>query len=575
METAAAPSSPDATSRPQPAAVGVARNGARPFAHLDVPLAPQYRRVMAVFMAAKQRFVVHLRPEDVAEALHRDGHWQPLSPDQVDEALHSLEGWGNLRADPDTGRVTTVEDFYRARYLYQLSREGEAAERALALYEAELGRRGELQAVALEDIRIRLRALHDLPGNPDPAVVHSLLLELIGRLDSLAANASAFMSSLQRTLDMQEIDEEAFLAYKDRLINYLERFVSELVVKAFDIEGMLRRLESAGTSRVDALLRLAAEREAADVAPGEDLQASGPGAAAAAGQENAEAVARKLAEWRVRWSGLASWFVTADRQHPSQAELLRSRTRQAIPDLLATVSMLQERRTGRSDRSADFRALARWFAETAADADAHRLWRAAFGLTPSRHLTVEVTAEQPDVPASTSWLDAPQTEIAPRLRQTGRYSRRGYQKRVADRSAERQHLARQAAAEREQTDAARRRLATGRPTLLSELGPLDNDEFALFLRLLGDGLAAGPAGPDGTIRTRTTDGTVEIVLRPLPGAGIAEIRTADGVLRGPDHEIIITDCVDGPAAEQGDAGPAGARMPAEPVGAAAGLGQEL
>ncbi len=557
METAAAPSSPDATSRSQQGPVGEARHGARPFAHLDVPLTPLYRRVMTVFMAAKQRFVVHLRPEDVAEALRRDGHWEPLSPDQVDEALHSLEGWGNLRADPDTGRVTTVEDFYRARYLYQLSREGEAAERALALYEAELGRRGELQAVALEDIRIRLRALHDLPDNPDPAVVHSLLLELIGRLDSLAANASAFMSSLQRTLDMQEIDEEAFLAYKDRLINYLERFVSELVVKAFDIEGMLRRLESAGTSRVDALLRLAAEREAADVAPGEDLQASDAAAAAGVGQENAEAVARKLAEWRVRWSGLASWFVTADRQHPSQAELLRSRTRQAIPDLLATVSMLQERRTGRSDRSADFRALARWFAETGADADAHRLWRAAFGLTPSRHLTVEVTAEQPDVTASTSWLDAPQTEIAPRLRQTGRYSRRGYQRRVSDRSAEREQLARHAAAEREQTDAARRRLATGRPTLLSELGPLDSAEFALFLRLLGDGLAAGPAGPDGTIRTRTTDGTVEIVLRPLPEAGIAEIRTADGVLRGPDHEIIITDCVDGPALEP------------------AGLGQEL
>jgi uncharacterized protein (TIGR02677 family) len=183
---------------------------------------------------------------------------------------------------------------------------------------------------------------------------------------------------------------------------------------------MLRRLESAGIGRIDALLRLAAEREAADVAPGGDLPASDPGTVGTAEQQNAEAAGRKLAEWRVRWSGLASWFVTADRQHPSQAELLRSRTRQAIPDLLATVGMLQERRTGRSDRSADFRVLARWFAETSADADAHRLWRAAFGLTPSRHLTADVTAEQPDVPASTSWLDDPQTEIAPRSRQTGR-----------------------------------------------------------------------------------------------------------------------------------------------------------
>jgi uncharacterized protein (TIGR02677 family) len=562
MATAEGASSPDGLAGPGPAQGDAARHGARPFAHLDVPLAPLYRRVMAVFMAAKQRYVVHLRPEDVAEALHRDGHWEPIAPEQVDEGLRSLEGWGNLRADPDTGRVTTVEDFYRARYLYQLSREGEAAERALALYEAELGRRGELQAVALEDIRVRLRALHDLPDNPDPAVVHSLLLELMGRLDSLAANASAFMSGLQRTLDMQEIDEEAFLAYKDRLIDYLERFVSELVVKAFDIEAMLRRLEPAGTSRVDQLLRLAAEREAADVAPGDDLPATGPPAAGGRDPQNTEPAARKLAEWRARWSGLASWFVTADRQHPSQAELLRSRTRQAIPDLLATVSMLQERRTGRSDRSADFRALARWFAETAAGADAHRLWRAAFGLTPSRHLTAEVTAEQPDVPASTSWLDAPQTEIAPRLRQTGRYARRGQQKRVADRSAEREHLARHAAAERDQTDAARRRLATGRPTLLSDLGSLDSATFSLFLRLLGDGLAAGPAGPDGTIRTRTSDGTMEIVLRPLPEAGIAEIRTPDGVLRGPDHEITITDCVNATAV-------AGA------VRVAAGLGQGL
>jgi uncharacterized protein (TIGR02677 family) len=568
MGTPAASGSPDVTI-PGPGPASEVRHGARPFAHLDVPLAPLYRRVMAVFTAAKQRFVVHLRPEDVAEALRRDGSWEALAQEQVEEALHSLEGWGNLRADPDTGRVTTVEDFYRARYLYQLSREGEAAERALALYEAELGRRGELQAVALEDIRFRLRALHDLPEEPDPAIVHNLLLELMGRLDSLAANASAFMSSLQRTLDLQEIDEEAFLAYKDRLISYLERFVSELVVKAFEIAQMLRRLDVAGTGRVDALLRLAAGREAADVAPGDEQATADAGRAGAADAGRAEAEARKLAEWRLRWSGLASWFVTADHQHPSQAELLRSRTRQAIPDLLATVSVLQERRTGRSDRSADFRALARWFAETSVDADAHRLWRAAFGLTPSRHLTAEVTAALADVPASTSWLDAPQTEIAPRLRQTGRYLHRGQQKRVADRSAEREHLARHAAAEREQTDAARRRLATGRPTLLSDLGPLDSAEFSLFLGLLGDALAAGPAGPDGTIRTRTSDGTMEIILRPLPEAGIAEIHTPDGVLRGPDHEITITDCVNAAALPPGSAS-----APAGPVGVGAALGRE-
>lgn len=484
------------------------------FTHLDTPLAPLYRRVMNVFTANKRRFVVHLRPEDVAEALRADGS-APVGQDQVDKALSSLKDWGNLRADPDTGRVTTVEDFYRARYLYQLSREGEAAERALDVFEQELGRRGELQAVALEDIRVRLHALTGLDERPDAAVVHSLLLEIVNRLDSLAANASAFMGGLQRTIDLQDIEEEAFLAYKDRLIAYLERFVSELVVKAYDIAVTLRGLGDA-----EGLLRLAADREAADVAPGEEAE---PG----------EAAESKLLEWRNRWSGLRSWFV-GDRARPCQADLLRGRARQAIPDLLATISVLQERRAGRSDRSADFRALARWFAQCPTDADAHRLWRAAFGLTSSRHLTVESDAGD-DVPASVSWSQAPQVEISVRLRATGSYQRRGAPSKVVDRSRQRAHLAEFVAAEREQADLARRRLATGRPILLSELGMLDPAEFQLFLRLLGEALSLGP----GEVRTRTADGSLEIAMHPVEG--YAEIRTESGVLRGPDHELTIID----------------------------------
>jgi uncharacterized protein (TIGR02677 family) len=506
-----------------------ADGAARPFAHLNAPLHALYREIMSVFRDSKQRFVVHLRPEDVAEAL-----WAARGPgvshagqEEVSEALAKLEEWGNLRATPDTSRVTTVEDFYRTRYLYQLTREGEAAERALEVYEQEIARRGELQAVALEDIRLRLRALAALPADPDPAVAHNLLMELTGRLDSLAANATAFMSSLQRTIDLQDIDEEAFLAYKDRLLAYLERFVSELVVKAAAIAALLRSVDD---GRAGQLLAIAARREAADVAPG--AQAGGTDSAAAS--ERA-----KLVVWRNRWSGVWSWFC-GDRLHPSQATLLRQRARKAIPDLLATITVLQERRAGRSDRSADFRTLARWFAQAPSEDDAHRLWRAAFGLSSARHFTGEPPGASGRTAGAESWLDAEPLVVTPRLRATGRYERRGGPARVRDRAAEREHLARQLAAERDQAEAARRQLATGQIAKLSEFGALDQAEFRLFLRILREALSAGPPGPDGTIVTRTADGTMEITLRPLPG-GIAEITTPDGVLRGPDHEITIAD----------------------------------
>jgi uncharacterized protein (TIGR02677 family) len=126
-------------------------------------------------------------------------------------------------------------------------------------------------------------------------------------------------------------------------------------------------------------------------------------------------------------------------------------------------------------------------------------------------------------------------EISVRLRATGSYQRRGAPSKVVDRTRQRAQLAEFVAAEREQAELARKRLATGRPILLSELGTLDPAEFQLFLRLLGEALSRG----SGEVRTRTADGSMDIVMRPVDGH--AEIHTESGVLRGPDHELTIID----------------------------------
>src|SRR4051812_49855248 len=133
----------------------------RPFAYLASPNAELYRRVMLAFVAAKRRFVVHLRSEDVLAELAVDA---PADPRPVDDALAQLVEWGNLRADPDTSRVTSVEDFHRARFLYQLTGAGEAAERSLAAFDEQLGRRGALQAVALGGNATRPRGPPRLPS---------------------------------------------------------------------------------------------------------------------------------------------------------------------------------------------------------------------------------------------------------------------------------------------------------------------------------------------------------------------------------------------------------------------------
>lgn len=501
----------------------------RPFAHLDAPNSALYRVVMQTFVRAKERFTVHLRPEDVAADI------EPATPlEAVADALDQLTRWGNLRADPDTGRVSTVEDFNRARYLYQLSAAGQAAEQAITLYESTIGRRGALQSVALSDIAHQLRSLLALmrSGTPDAAQAHLLLMGVADRFAGLADNAQAFMASLRRTIDLADSDVEAFVAYKERLITYIERFIADLANSGAEIAGLTQEIEHGG---VDALLLSAARREAADAVPDDDGDSALD-----------EAVREAAAHWRNRWAGLRSWFVSADASRPSQAKLLRSAAIGAITQLLGAVAAINERRAGRSDRSADFRTLARWFAETPDDETAHLLWRAAFGLHPARHLTVtarsvDERAAEP-VAASTPWHAAPPLRISPQLRQSGSYERRGQPNRVIDRTEARLLLADRARLEAEQAVAARAALATGGPILLSELGTLDPAAFRVFLALLGDALAARVPG-SSEVSTTSGDGTLWVRLKAVAGPTV-RIMTLDGALVGPEHVIEIVDLTD-------------------------------
>lgn len=115
---------------------------------------------MDVFAAAKRQYRLQLRPDGVlAEANWLSG---PPHIEEVNSALAQLAEWGNLESQPDTARVSSLSDFYRARFLYRLSHGGEAVETGVAAFFQTLQRRAELQTVALEDIASRIEALRQL-----------------------------------------------------------------------------------------------------------------------------------------------------------------------------------------------------------------------------------------------------------------------------------------------------------------------------------------------------------------------------------------------------------------------------
>src|SRR5699024_5935184 len=165
-----------------------------------------------------------------------------------------------------------------------------------------------------------VRCIDPMKATAFPAVTHQALRSLRERFTELAENAVAFMGSMQRTIDLHDADVEAFLAYKEELISYLQRFIHDLLTRGAAIAGLLAEVPAEG---VDFLAATAAEREAADAAPGE--------------ADDARSQVHQT--WLRQWSGLTEWFVSTPGRE-SEAKLLRSRARAAIPALLAVVRAL-------------------------------------------------------------------------------------------------------------------------------------------------------------------------------------------------------------------------------------------
>ena len=94
------------------------------FRHALVEKAEHYRAILGVFVRSREQFITHLRPAEVA-------CWIDSNEDETENALRMLRQWGNLEATQDSAEATTLEEIYRSRFLYALSAEGEAAERAL------------------------------------------------------------------------------------------------------------------------------------------------------------------------------------------------------------------------------------------------------------------------------------------------------------------------------------------------------------------------------------------------------------------------------------------------------------
>jgi uncharacterized protein (TIGR02677 family) len=457
---------------------------------------------------------------------------------QLDQALGQLTAWGLLEASQNhAARYATPEEFERKNLQWALTAQGQAAIGGVLHALEALRRVAGLQPAVIEAIADGLADLHDLLVDPaaDPGRMATRLAEVEGHLISLVTSVRQFNTQLQRLMREDATADEVFGEVKRRTVNYLREYIA-------GVERPRRRVQM-GIERIAALPPHGFETLA-------DRALAGANLAPIPGEDPAAAWRGERAR---RWDALRAWFAPATAPSPATApasieaaapagappkiDALVGLAREAILQLLRVLERRWESRRRSASVAEDFRALSVFFAQAAGEDDAHRLYNAAFGAWPARHAQLACPEEEA-VGASVAWSDAPSVEVPPVLRIGGPSGTPVRIRPVADPARLR------ATRQREQAEALgravelRSRLVTRGPVRMSSFGILPRDAFAELLDLVGRTLTASTSS-DGSRRTVSADGQVEVVLRD-PGDGrVAHLATEAGIMAAPDFVVQI------------------------------------
>ncbi|WP_157101468.1 TIGR02677 family protein [Nocardia shimofusensis] len=464
------------------------------FRYLAADERHDYLAIMSLFTAS---LLADMSAATVADQLTSAG--TPLAAEVVESRCKQLVRWGNLVPSLRDARVNTVAEYLKARSRYQVSSLGGRVHRgALEIMETTDSAR----EVARELLGQIAEALREIPTLLDTAgsterdeCLAGIVTTVFNNQRLFTASVTDFYAYLAGVLSRFDLGGAEYTQFKTLLLDYVDLINADVNRHA----PLIARALDQVLPRLDQLLATL------DALPGLSL----------GGQVSIE---RSQGRTRSDWTQLHQWYSGAE-SGPGQ---LRHAAGQALGQLIANAKrILDSSRTGYS-RRADLLRLASWL-DHSSDEEASRLFAAAFGTWPARHLGLGPDEPDPRVTPTTSWTAADPIEVPVSLRERGNRIARGRTSRVPDSTADRRLV--EAAA---QEEAQRHRAAA---VELIACGNLDGSRLSPAARaVLLDQLARLLAvQSEFNEPTHITDHDLGLVLESTPG-GRTRIESPDGAL---------------------------------------------
>lgn len=477
--------------------------------YLNTDNVARYRLILRFFYENHSKLKYWLKAEEVYEGVIQ---WELLPEYQLEQCqrdLETLAEWKNLTNRHDGGRASSIEEYLRKRFRYQMTPYSIEIERMLESLENIRGYGGSLEPTLLE--RIVGYVLRIRQGSQEFTEGEALLLwrDLQGSFRQLHESASDFLASLQTGKAEELMLTEQFLIYKDTLTYYLRNFIISLQRNGGILEGLLQSSDAPlWQSFLDAVV--------ADEQRMPTLDES---------QTYEEVMQRRQEEWVI----FTQWFVGSDRESSDMLFLERS-TKDSIAKMLKYALAIQEKFKWGISRKKELDYLGQWFLRLDDQTDeAHRLGAYTFGLYKTRHFQGEGerTSDSADI---SMWEELP---ILRELKSRSRIRKKAGETEAIRDPKEQQKLAKEAIlASKALEDAILRTWIARGEFKMSELDKLSVLERKILLVWISRCVA------NRSRSTRTPDG-LEIRLTDPHDSTRASLEFEDGLLELPDFLMTV------------------------------------
>jgi uncharacterized protein (TIGR02677 family) len=382
------------------------------FRYLVAPEWTDYRAIMGVFA---DTFFSEFTPDDVAARLADTG--RPIDSAIVGERLDYLRRCGNLTVSSAVGNPQSIQDYYRRRNRYLITRAGQEVHQ---IVEGVLMRVDAVTDVSTARLRALLEALDRLAALDAHRTDSEAFADAIGAVfdphDAFTSEITQLFAAINQWQSRYDLSSDELRFFAEVLVGYVGERLQEIERAARPIGHRLAAMREQFATF--------AERANKGLA----------GKVADAGLSGSVAVRHRAGSRLQDWEHLCAWFLRRPGR-PSRIETLTREAIAAVRTLTLNLTRLSRTGVGSASRRADFLRLAQFFDKTLVDHA--RLAAAAFGLAPTNHYgTLSADSADPVSPA-VSWWDAPRADVPISIRERGDTTARGKTTPIPDRSQQR------------------------------------------------------------------------------------------------------------------------------------------